>query len=104
MTMSGARRPLSPVKPCTSLPQMPTASTASSTSPGRGSGCGRSTTRMVHGFSYRTAFMRPSIAAREREAKDAAFDIFSAERALPGRGGRVVAAAPELSAPGSAPP
>ena len=62
MTMSGARRPLSPVKPWMSLPQMPTASTASSTSPARGSGCGRSTTRIAHGFSYRTAFMVPSIA------------------------------------------
>ena len=49
--------------------------------------------------------MRPSIAAREREAKDAAaFDIFRLNAPYPDAAGGVVAAAPALSAPGSAPP
>ena len=57
ITMPGARRPLSPVKPCTSLPQMPTVSTRSSASPSPGSGAGRSTTLMSQGPLYRTAFI-----------------------------------------------
>ena len=49
ITMPGVRRPLSPVNPCTSLPQMPTVSTRSSASPAAGSGAGRSTTSMSQG-------------------------------------------------------
>src|SRR5215217_1951344 len=47
MICPGTRRPFLPVNPCRSEPQIPVASTATSTSPGPASGSRRSSTAMV---------------------------------------------------------
>ena len=98
ITMPGARRPLSPVKPCTSLPQMPTVSTRSSASPSPGSGAGRSTTLMSQGPLYRTAFIaaqHTTRAARRYSAQGVGAGRRSGA-CIGGRGGGPLPALPAL--------
>src|SRR3954453_23195766 len=57
MTTPIRRRPVAPPNPCTSVPQIPDARMATTTSPGRGLGSGRSSSGIDPGPRKTSAFM-----------------------------------------------